>query len=151
MTFPSHILAAVGATLLLAFGGCSGGDSREKLVDEIAMQMDRMATALGSVADKASAERAMTDMKAIVGEMKKIAAHAKALGQPGADLRAKLDAKLKAKVAELQERMAGSQASLVKAGPEATGIIIKGMLELAPAMDEIAGLFKEEEKNRSGP
>ena len=54
---PSFILGAVGATLALAFGGCSGGDSHEKVADDIAMQMDRIAISLSSVADKASAEK----------------------------------------------------------------------------------------------
>ena len=47
------------------------------------------------VTDKASAEKAVTDIKAVVEEMKKIAARAKALGQPSADVKAKIEAKMK--------------------------------------------------------
>jgi hypothetical protein len=112
----------------------------------MSVQMDRMAIAMGSVADKASAEKAVADMKSIVGEMKRIAARAKTLSQPGPELRAKLDAKLKAKEADLEQSLAGSQATLVKAGPEAAGIIMKGLMELAPAIDEVSGLFNDAEK-----
>ena len=36
----------------------------------------------------------------------------------------------------------------MKAGPEAAGIITKGMTELAPALDEVSDLFKEPEKKQ---
>jgi hypothetical protein len=78
--------------------------------------------------------------------MKKIAARAKALGQPGANVRAKLEAKLKAKEDDIQQKIAGSQAAMMKAGPEATGILMKGMMELAPTLNETADIFAEADK-----
>jgi hypothetical protein len=57
-----------------------------------------------------------------------------------------VDAKMKAKEAEMQQKMAGSQASLMKAGPEAAGILMRGMMELGPAMSEMGELFKPADK-----
>ena len=135
------------AAVIFAFalGACSGGDSHEKVVDDIATQMDRVATAMSAVQDQATAERAVADMKSIVEEMKKIAPRAQALGEPGGELKARLAAKMKAKEADLQKKIAGSQAAMVKAGPEAAGIIMKGMAELAPTLGEMSALFDEAE------
>jgi hypothetical protein len=141
MKLRSGILAFVFAACALVLGGCGGGDSHEQVADDIAMQMDRLATAITAVHDKASAERAVSDMKAIVEEMRKIEARAKALGEPSAESRAKLNAKMKAKEAELQKRFAGSQAALMKAGAEATGIITKGLKELAPSLDRLGNPY----------
>ena len=134
------------ATLTLFFTGCSGGDSHEKLAEDAGKQMDRMATALSSITDKASAEKAMTDMKSVVEDFKKLGTRAKALGQPSADVKAKTDAKMKAKQDEMQQKMMASQANMAKAGPEALGIIMKGMQELAPAMAEVGKIFEAADK-----
>jgi hypothetical protein len=143
MKLRSGILAIAFAACALVQGGCGSGDSHEKVADDIAMQMDRLATAMTSVHDKASAERIVADMRSIVEEMKKSEARAKALGEPGAELKAKLNAKMQAKEAELQKRIAGSQATLMKAGAEATGIITKGLKELAPALDRLANPYRQ--------
>jgi hypothetical protein len=146
MKSPTGFLAVILASFALFFTGCSGGDSHEKVVDDVAKQMDRMATAMSSVTDKATAEKAVAELKNVAQEMKKIGERAKALGQPSADVKAKLEAKMKAKQDEIEKRMAGSQASLMKAGQEAGEILIKGMLEVGPAMEEAGEIFKAADK-----
>ena len=141
-----RFLAIAIATLALFFTGCSGGDSHEKLADEVGKQMDRMVGAMSSITDKASAEKAMTDMKGVAEELKKLGARAKALGKPSADVNAKIEAKLKAKQDELQQKMMASQAAMMKAGPEAMGIMMKGVQELAPAMAEVGKIFEAADK-----
>jgi hypothetical protein len=135
---------AILAALILA--GCSGGDSHEKVVDDVLKQMDRMVTAMSSVTDKATAERAVAELKTVADEMKKLGERAKKLGEPSAELKTKLEAKMTAKQTEMQQKMAGAQASIAKAGPEAGMILMKGMMEFAPAMEEAGKLFQGADK-----
>ena len=102
-----------------------------------------MVLVVSAVTDKASAEQAVAELKVIAANLKKAQSRASTLGKPGAGRRAKLAAQMKSKDAELRKRLADSQATLQKAGPEATGILIEGMKELAPTMDELEALFEE--------
>lgn len=145
----SHIQFLARTSLIIVafiFVGCSGGDNHEKVVDDVFKQMDRMATAMGSVTDKASAEKAVTDLKSVAEEMKKLGERAKKLGEPAAELKTKLEARMTAKQAELQQKMAGMQQSMAKAGPEAGMVLMKGMMEIAPAMEEAGKLFQGADK-----
>lgn len=135
---------AILAALILA--GCSGGDNHEKVVDDVMKQMDRMASAMSSITDKASAEKAVTELKAVAEEMKKLGERAKKLGEPTAEVKTKLEAKMIAKQTEMQKTMAGMQASMTKAGPEAGMVLMKGMAEIAPAMQEAGKLFQGADK-----
>jgi type I site-specific restriction endonuclease len=136
-----RILAALASILALTFTGCSGGNSHEKVMEAMFAQMDRIATAMGTVTDKASAEKAVTEIKSVTEELKKIAEKAKALGEPTGELKTKLEEKMKAKQAEIQQKMTASMAGLQKAGPEAAEVIMKGMMEIAPAMEAVGKSF----------
>lgn len=127
------------ATLFIT--GCSGGDSHEKVADDALKQMDRMVTAVSAVTDKASAEKAVADLKSVGDELKKIAERAKKLGDPSADVRAKIEGKMSAKQTEITQKMMGMQASMLKAGPEAAAILGKGMMEFGATMQETGKMF----------
>ncbi len=127
------------ATLFIT--GCSGGDTHEKVADDALKQMDRMVTAVSAVTDKASAEKAVADLKSVGEELKKIAERAKKLGEPSADVKAKVDGKMSAKQAEITQKMMGMQASMMKAGPEAAAILGKGMMEFGATMQETGKMF----------
>ena len=127
------------ATLFIT--GCSGGDTHEKVADDALKQMDRMVTAVSAVTDKASAEKAVADLKSVGDELKKIAERAKKLGEPSADVKAKVDGKMSAKQAEITQKMMGMQASMMKAGPEAAAILGKGMMEFGATMQETGKMF----------
>ncbi len=143
----AHFLTRTVAILAaLILPGCSGGDSHEKVVDDVLKQMDRMVTAMGSVADKATAEKAVAELKNVADEMKKLGERVKKLGEPSAEVKTKLEAKMTAKQTEMQQKMAGVQTSLTKAGPEAGMILMKGMAEFAPAMEEAGKLFQGADK-----
>jgi len=125
----------------LVLTGCSGGDSHEKIVDAMIVQIDRMATAVSSVTDKATAEKAAAELKSVGEEMKKIAEKAKGMKDPSAEVQAKIDAKMKAKQEEVQKKMAGIQGTLAKAGPEAAAVLMGGMAEFGKAMEEAGKAF----------
>ena len=141
--FLTRTVAILAALILV---GCSGSDSHEKVVDDVMKQMDRMASAMSSITDKASAEKAVTELKAVAEEMKKLGERAKKLGEPSAEVKTKLEAKMIAKQTEMQKTMAGMQASMTKAGPEAGMVLMKGMAEIAPAMQEAGKLFQGADK-----
>ncbi|MEK0450636.1 MAG: hypothetical protein RL088_2904 [Verrucomicrobiota bacterium] len=125
----------------LALTGCSGGDSHEKVADAVLVQMERMATAVSSVTDKATAEKAVTELKSVGEEMKNLAEKVKAMKDPSAEVQAKIEAKMKAKQEEIQKKMMGMQANLTKAGPEAAAILMGGMAEFGKVMEEAGKAF----------
>jgi len=146
MKTPLRLLVTVLSAFTLFFSGCSGGDSHEKLADDMSKQVDRMIAAMSSVTDKASAEKAVAEVKSVTEELKKLAARTKALGKPSAETKAKIEAKMKTKQDEVQQKMAASQAAMMKAGPEAMGIMMNGMMELGPAMIEVGKAFDSADK-----
>jgi pyruvate formate-lyase activating enzyme-like uncharacterized protein len=125
----------------LVLTGCSGGDSHEQVADSLMVQMDRMATAMSTVTDKATAEKAVVELKSVAEEIKKIAEKAKAMKDPTAEVQAKIEAKMKSKQEELGKKMMGAQANIVKAGPEAGKILMEGMAEFGKVMEEAGKAF----------
>lgn len=140
ITFITRTSLVVAAVVL---SGCSGGDSHEKVADAVLAQMERMATAVSSVTDKASAEKAVAELKSVGEEMKKLAEKAKAMKDPSAEVQAKIDAKMKTKQEEIQKKMMGMQATLAKAGPEAATILMGGLAEFGKVMEEAGKAFSK--------
>jgi hypothetical protein len=141
MKLHTRIFAILCVVLGLGFAGCTGADTHEKIVDDTIKQMDRMAVTMGTITDKATAEKAMAELSSVVEEIKKIGARAKALGDPSADVQKKLEEKMKAKTQELQTKLTGAMVSMAKAGPEAAAIVAKGMQEFGAAMQEAGKAF----------
>jgi hypothetical protein len=131
------------AMLALSLAGCNRRSAHEQVMDDISMQIDRMKVVLSSVNDKPSAERAVSNMKTIVSDLKKAEARAKALGQPDAALKPKLAERMKRKMTELEKAFEDSQTVLARAGPEATAIVMKGMKDLGPDMDRVTGIYAD--------
>ena len=143
MKFSSRLALAILAAVSLFISGCSGGDSHEKVVNDMTGQLDRMTNSLLAVTDKASAEKAATELKSVVEEFKKIGERAKKMGDPSADVKARLEASMKAKQVEVQTKMAGIGPVLMKAGPEAQSIVMKALAEFGPAMAEVGKVFSK--------
>jgi hypothetical protein len=133
----SRFVVAVLATATLFFAGCSGKDTHEKLADDAAAQMDKIATAVASVKDKASAEKAVTEIKAASAEMKKLSDRYNALGAPSAEVKTKVDTKMKAKEEEMKKKMA----NLANMGEEAGGILMAGLIAVTPDMEAAGKTF----------
>ena len=142
MKTPARFFAIITSVLAIALSGCGGGDTHQKVADDVFKVMERMSTAMGSVTDKASAEKAVAEMKAVAADMKGIAERAKKLGEPSGDVKTALEASMKAKTEELQKKMMGSMSKLAAAGPEAMAVIQAGMAEIGPTMEEAGKLFK---------
>lgn len=142
MKFPIRLLAPLCAVVALFLSGCSPSDTHEKVLDDAATQLDKLAKTLASVTDKASAEKAAKDMRAIAEDLKKTAARAQALGQPTVDVKAKIDSKMRViegKFSQLVE----AQAPRIKAlPPEVTAAFTEAAGEFQPAWQEVATAFK---------
>jgi hypothetical protein len=128
--FATALLAA--ATLFLT--GCSGPDSHEKLADDVMAQMEKLANAMSEAKDKATAEKAAADIKAMIPDFKKLGERAKALGKASPEVATKIQAKLKPKQEELSKKMAGAGPG---ASPEAGLALMGAVMELMPHMQEI--------------
>src|SRR5690349_18892558 len=104
------------AALLLAFAflapHATRADSPEAVTHDTLVQMDKMAEAILSVKDKATAEKAVADLLGIAGELKQVAARAKAVGQPTAEQKQKLQAQLQTHTIELKKRLAAGKEQL---------------------------------------
>lgn len=136
------LFSSLIAALTLVFAGCSGGDTHQKVADDVVHVMEHMATAMSSISDKASAEKAVADMRAAVADMKKLSERWKKLGEPTREVRTKIEAEFRPKGEKLGKAMVESMMQMVKAGPEALAILQAGMKELKPAMDEAGKMFK---------
>ncbi len=121
-------------------------DSAEAIADDAIVQMDRMATALLTVKDKESAEKAVTELMAIAGDLKKIAARAKTAATPTPEEKAKVLAKMQAKSLEIKNRLGQAKEQLAKAGLEAAAVLGKGMMEFGRAMQEVGQAFEAADK-----
>ena len=138
----TRLLASIAASIALVLSACSAGDSHEKVADDTLKIMERMSTAMTTITDKATAEKAVADMKVIANDMKAISERAKKLGEPSADVKARIDASMKVKAEELQKKMVASMMKVATAGPEAMVVLQEGMKEIAPIMEEAGKTFK---------
>lgn len=138
----TRLLASITASIALVLSACSAGDSHEKVADDTLKIMERMSTAMTSITDKATAEKAVADMKVIANDMKAISERAKKLGEPSTDVKTRIDASMKVKAEELQKKMMASMMKVATAGPEAMVVLQEGMKEIAPIMEEAGKTFK---------
>ena len=138
----AKFFAIITSALAIALSGCGGGDTHQKVADDVFKVMERMSNAMGSITDKASAEKAVAEMKTVAGDMKSLGERAKKLGEPSGEVKTELEASMKAKTEELQKKMAGSMMKIAAAGPEAMEVLQAGMKEIGPSMEEAGKLFK---------
>src|SRR5688572_9634924 len=116
-------------TVAFALGCAVCAETHKELADERIVQMDRLATNLVSVTDKASAEKAVVELRSIKEKMTDIRMRGKVLGKPAPDVDAALKTKMAAKGAELTKRLEELPKVLEKAEPEAMVIFQKGLQE----------------------
>jgi hypothetical protein len=141
--FARQALTFVATILLFSVTAPVFADSHEEVADAAITQMERMVAALATVTDKPTAEKAVTQLMDVAAELKKVAARAKAVGQPTPEVKAKIEAKMKERQTEIMKKMPEVQANLQKAGPEAAQVIQKGMIEFSTAMQEVGKAFKD--------
>lgn len=137
---------ALTAAFSLLLSGTSHAATHESVADAAIVQMDRMANAVISVTDKATAEKAVAELMSVTEELKKIAPSAKGLGEPSAEVKEKIMLKMKAKQEEIQKKMETVPAQLQKAGQEAAQVLMKGMAGFGAAMQEVGKAFEEADK-----
>lgn len=144
----NFLAVLLGFLCSLTFSSCSGsGDSAEKIVDEMIVQMDKMVGAIDSVKDKPSAEKGVADLKASADELVKLAHRAKAVGKVTGATKTKLEAKMNPKQAEFQKRMYEGGQRIGAAGDAAVlAILQKGFAEIDPIMKEFVRLMHEADR-----
>jgi hypothetical protein len=146
MTLHRRFIAILLLALAFLIPAPSFADSAEAVMNDTLVQMDRVADTILTIKDKATAEKAMADLQTIVVELKKIAARAKAVGQPPAELKEKLMTQFRTKTAEVQKRIAGAKDQIAKAGLEAAAVLGKGMVEFGKGMQEVGEAFQAADK-----
>ena len=146
MNLHKRLLTGLLIALTFFFSHSAFADSPEAVVNDAMSQMDRMVDALLTVKDKASAETAVKDLMGVTEELKKIAVRAKTVGQPTAEQKEQLMAKMQAKTAEMKTRLAAGKEQLAKAGVEAAAVLGKGMMEFGKAMQEVGQAFQAADK-----
>jgi hypothetical protein len=146
MKFPIRLLAPLCAACALFLTGCSPSDTHEKVLDDIAVQLDKLAKIPASVTDKSSAEKAAKDMKPIADELSKTAKRAQALGEPTADLKAKLDSKMRVVLGKFSQMTEAQAAAVKKWSPEVTEAFSAGSADVDKAFQEVAKAFKDADK-----
>lgn len=146
MKFSLRLLAPLCAAVALFLSGCSSGDDHDKVLDDAAAQYDRMAKALASVTDKASAEKAGKEMKSIAEELKKTATRAQALGEPPVDVKAKVENKMRAIEAKWSQTLEAQRARVKALPADVTEAFKKASDDAAPAWLDTAAAFKKADK-----
>jgi hypothetical protein len=147
MKLHRHLTLALLVTFSLFFSASVfAADTHEVIADDAMKQMERMSTSLLAITDKASAEKAITECKDVAAQLLKIAERAKAIGKPSAEVKAQMEAKVKTRQEEFQKKMEGFGPILEKAGPDAAQVVMKGMQEIAPALEQMAKVFGEADK-----
>ncbi len=142
----SKLALAFAATIALLVSSNAYAVTHEEVADAAMAQMDRMANAVLTITDKATAEKAVLELMSVTEELKKIATGAKGLGEPSKETKDRIMAKMKVKQEEIQTKMKTVPAQIKKAGAEAATVLAKGMEGFGAAMQEVDKAFKEADK-----
>lgn len=87
--------------------GCSpAAPTHQGLFDQMPVSMDQMGTILAGITDEASANAAKPKMEALAKSINSLKEKGKALGDPPADLKAKIDNQFAEKQKEMASKMA---------------------------------------------
>ncbi|MCB9882663.1 MAG: hypothetical protein H6832_12500 [Planctomycetes bacterium] len=105
-------LSALSACLLL-LSSCSG-PSHEALMEQTTDQLTKVADTLESVKDKASWEAAKPKLDAVMTSIESIGKEVKALGEPDAETKKKLDEKMTKSMASFTQRMGAAMQKLMQ-------------------------------------
>ncbi len=91
---------------LLSVVGCgASGNPHENLANRGMAIMDQTVATFASIKDEASAKAAMPKLEKFGEQMKALAEEGRKLGEPSAELKAKIEAMTKTKSAEFQAKM----------------------------------------------
>ena len=125
--------AALFAILCLA--SCGGGPSHEEVAADLMDTMEEFVDIIASVKDEASADKAAKDLDKVASKMEKLKAQADKLGDPSADVKAKIEADMKARRQAIQQKMMGSMTTMMAN---------QNLMEkLKPAMDRITKVMQD--------
>jgi acetylornithine/succinyldiaminopimelate/putrescine aminotransferase len=113
----------------LAVAGC--GDSHEKVVNDLAAQIEKVVGVLKGVTDKASADAAKPKLDSIDQDIKAIAERAKKLPKPSQAEEAALKSKLETRMKKAGEELQTEMMRVGPIAPELGGKVMEIMMNMA--------------------
>lgn len=123
--------------------GNQGGDTVERIADELKAKMLTFAEAARSAQDAPSAREAAATLKELGGEMKGIAERLAKLEVPSDEVRRKLGQDLQETEAEIERRMGDAEAVWEKLDPAANKLLEEGLGAFGMKMQEAMVVFEE--------
>ena len=112
------------------------GDTHAKVMEEMIGSVNKMSDIIGKAKDKETAEVAAAELGKLEAPLKKIAARAKALGDPDEALEKKLEEKFKPQLEAAMGKMMKSMMGIA-ANPEAMAPIQSAMERIGEIMQSI--------------
>ncbi len=112
--------------------GCgSATNPHEDLSSRALASMEEMGDILASIKDEASAREAVPRLERLGATMKEIAEEAKKLGDPPAELKARLQASMDSKSAEMEAKMGEFMKYMIK-NPKIMEILAPALTKISP-------------------
>lgn len=135
---------AVMSSLAIAmlFTSCGKKDTPDSVTDELLGEFDNLITALESVKDKESAEKAAKKIDTIGDDFLAIAKRLEALPEPSDAEKEKLDKKMDDAMESKQKKLGEAMKGLMS-DPEAAKIIMEAMKGFGKKMDSAEKTFKK--------
>ena len=121
---------------IIALSSCGGGPTHEEVANDLMDTMEEFADAIASVKDEATADKAAAEIEKIAEKMKELKAKADKLGDPPADVEAKIKESMEERTKAMQTKMMGMMGTMLSK-PEL-------MEKLKPAMDKMEELMKDQ-------
>lgn len=104
----TRVFSTVPALMLaLILSGCGGGATHEALADQTVGVFKNMVTSMEGIKDKASWETAKPKLTKLVDQLKTIGTSLKKLGEPTAEAKKALDAKMEKEMGALLPKLMG--------------------------------------------
>lgn len=128
--------------IAMLFASCGKKDTPDSVTDELLNEFDNLITALESVEDKESAEKAAKKIDTIGDDFLAIAKRLDALPEPSDEEKEKLDKKMDDAMESKQKKLGEAMKGLMS-DPEAAKIIMEAMKGFGKKMDSAEKTFKK--------
>lgn len=138
----SKIAAMSTIAIAMLFTSCGKKDTADSLTDEFIAQSEALATAMGEIKDKESAESVAKKIDTIADEMSSIAERLSKLPDPTEDEKKKLKEKMDKAHKEMEGKMIKIMADVPKE-PEIMTIIGTAMANLSKKMEPHTATFEK--------
>lgn len=138
----SKLTVMSSVAIAMLFTSCGKKDTPESVTDELLGEFDNLVTALESVKDKESAEKAAKEIDTIGDDFLAIAKRLDALPEPSEDEKKALDEKMD-KAMDAKQKKMGEAMKGAMSNPETAKIIMEAMKGFGEKMESAEKTFKK--------